>query len=88
MRTMIYSLVLAIALPVASTGAQTVKQETQELRAAKQELKRDQRDRRQAVRRDDTTAVKQEAREVRADKRDVHQERRDVKRAVVTKKRG
>lgn len=87
MRKIVFSVVLAVAMPFAVAGAQ-VKQEAKELRQAKKELNHDQRDRRQAVRAGDSTAVKQETREIRADKRDVKQERRDVKRAVREKKNG
>ncbi len=86
MRRLIIASLIAIAAPVATLSAQgqhgPVRQETRELRGAKREVNRDQRERRQAVRDGDKAAAKQETREIRKGQRGVKQERRDVRRAV------
>lgn len=90
MRRLMIASLIAIVAPVATLSAQSrngpVRQEARELRDAKREVNRDQRERRQAARDGDKAAVKQETREIREGQRDVKQERRDVRRAVRQRK--
>ena len=92
MRIPLIALTAALLLPATTAQAQDanrndrrhprVRNEVHDVRDAQREVRRDERQRRVAVREGDQRRVRQETREIREGQRDVRQERRDVKRVV------